>query len=211
MRLASAAIWFLIDCIFPFRQPLSEEEKRANEERRSAAQIEWNHRLANLTTDEETLSKYVDACKDALDDERERQRGVDSRLTTMIGLSSITATIALGTILTASVQKPQWTWVLMALLLYLTLQTCSTVLAAISGLDRRAYRGSLPFDVLPKQGEDRVAHLRRLMQLHHDILMQHQDQNNSKVTQMAVAYRAGRNFILGVIVFAGVAASYRLL
>ncbi len=113
--------------------------------------------------------------------------------------------------LTATPQKSTVPWsAILALLGYLTLQLACAVLAALAGLDRRAYDAIPLTALLPAAGESEVIHLRRQVLRYHSVLVQNQDQNNAKVTQMAIAYRAGRNFIIGLVVFGVVAAWARL-
>lgn len=205
-------IWWLIDCIFPTAEPLSPQDKRAIDDRRSEAQTDWENRVAALQADEASLPRYLDLCKAALDDERHRHESINSRLTTIIGFSSIAATIAFGTILTGLPQKlGVLSWLIFLLLGYLTLQLGSAIRAGICGLDRRGYDAFPLTDLLPTGGEAQTFYVRRQIQQYHAIFVQHQDQNNAKLTQMAVAYRAIKNFVVGLLVFAILAGTYRFV
>jgi hypothetical protein len=198
-------LWWVVDRIFPLEQPLSPEEQKAILERRTAEQNEWEARTAALAGKEESLAQYLAACKTALDDEYQRRQSVDARLTTIIGLSSIAGTIVFGTILT----KGSLHWLILLFLVYLTLQLASAMLAGVRGLERRSYDAMSSTDILPSSNEAPTDHFRRQIQQYFRFLIQHQDQNNAKVTKMAVAHCAIKNFIVGFLILAVLAGLYR--
>ena len=82
--------------------------------------------------------------------------------------------------------------------------------AAIRGLERRSYDAFALIDLLPG-GEARSHFLRRQIPQWFAILVRHQDQNNAKVTQMAVAYEAVKNFVVGLLLFALLAGVYSVV
>jgi len=92
--------------------------------------------------------------------------------------------------------------------LYLTLQLCSAILAAVRGLSRRFYNAETSEVVLPTVGEEQADHLKRHMQWCLQTLADHQAQNNAKVTQMAVAHRAMTNFLVGLMLVALLGIGY---
>jgi hypothetical protein len=202
--------WWLIDLVFPMAQPLSGKEKQASEERRSAAQCDWERRVAALKGDKASFSQYLELCKAALDDERQRQQSFDSRLTSIVGFASIAATVAFGPILTGLPQRSGVLSLLIFLLLgYIMLQLGSAIYAGIRGLDRRGYLVISLADMLPGGDEAETYFVRRQIEQYHAIFVQHQDQNNAKLTQVAVAYRAIKNFVAGLLIFAVLAGTYR--
>ena len=180
---------------------------KADSERRAAQQKCWEERTAALPAKEETLVQYLAACKTALGDENQRQQSVDARLTTIIGLSSIAGTIVFGTMLTNIPRAPSaLSWLMLLSLGYLILQLVSAISAGIRGLERRAY-DAMPFvDLLPTGKEAPAYYCRRRIEQFFAVLVQNQDQNNAKVTQMAVAHRATKNFVGGLVIFAMLAS-----
>jgi hypothetical protein len=203
--------WWTRDRVFPIAQQHSPDEQRLDSERRTAQQKEWEERAAALPAKEEILVQYLAACKAALNDEARRKQSVDARLTTIIGLSSIAVTIVFGTILT---NIPHTTSILSWLILlstwYLILQLVSAIHAGVCGLERRAY-DTMPFtDLLPSK-EASTHYCRRHIQLFFAILVQNQDQNNAKVTQMAVAHCAMKNFIGSLVIFAIIASIHHVV
>ena len=211
-EIAQTFRWWLSDRLFPVAQPLSPKERQDMAEKSVAQQKEWEDRTAALDAKEESLGQYLAACKAALEDERQRQQSVDTRLATIIGLSSIAGTIAFGTMLANIPRTPGVLfWLIFVLLGYLILQLISAMHAAVCGLERRSY-DTLPLtDILPNGNEVQNHHVRRQIQQYFSILVQHQDQNNAKVTQMAVAHRAIKNFVGGLLIFAILASTYRLV
>lgn len=199
--------WWLGDRVYPVVQPHSPEELKADSERRTAQQKDWEERIAALPSTEETLVQYLAACKTALDNENQRQQSVDARLTTIIGLASIAGTIVFGTILTNIPRAPSLlSWLMLLSLGYLILQLVCAIRAGIHGLERRAYDAEPFVDLLPTGKEAPAYYCRRRIEQFFAMLVQNQDQNNAKVTQMAVAHRATKNFVGGLVMFAIVAS-----
>ena len=211
-NLLLTVFWWLLDRSFPLAQPQSAEEQKANSKSRAAHQKDWEERAAALPAKEESLVQHLAACKTALDDESQRQQSVEGRLTTIIGLSSIAGTIVFGTMLTNIPRTPSvLSWLMLLSLGYLILQLVSAMHAGVRGLERRAY-DTMPFtDLLPSGREASTHYYRREIQEFFAILAQNQDQNNAKVTQMAVAHRAMKNFIGGLVIFAVLASIHHVV
>jgi hypothetical protein len=205
------ALWWTLDRIFPIAQPHSAEEREVEYKRRMIQQKEWEERAAALPAKEEILFQYLATCKTALDDEGKRQQGVDARLTTIIGLSSIAGTIVFGTMLTSIPHTTSLlSWLILVSTWYLILQLVSAIHAGVRGLERRAY-DTMPFiDLLPSK-EASTHYCRRHIQQFFAILIQNQDQNNAKVTQMAAAHCAMKNFIGGLVCLAALASIHHVV
>jgi hypothetical protein len=205
-------LWRLLDRVFPIAQPHSAEEQKADSERRTDQQKEWEARTSALPAQEESLVRYFAACRTALDDERQRQQGADARLTTIIGLSSIAGTVVFGTMLTTMPRTPSvLSWLMLLSLGYLILQLVCAMLAGVRGLERRAYDTMPCTDLLPSGNEASTDYCRRQIQQFFAILVQNQDQNNAKMTQMAVAHCAMKNFIGGLMIFAVLAGIHHVV
>jgi hypothetical protein len=139
-----------------------------------------------LPAEEESLVRYLAACKAALDEERQRQQSVDARLTTIIGLLSIAGTVVFGTMLTSMPRTPSaLSWLMLLALGYLILQLVCAMLAGVRGLEHRAYDTMPCTELLPSGNEASTHYCRRQIQQFFAMLVQNQDQNNAKVTQMA--------------------------
>jgi hypothetical protein len=101
-------------------------------------------------------------------------------------------------------------WLMLLSLGYLILQLVNAIRAGIRGLERRAY-GAMPLvDLLPTGKEARAYYYRRRIEQFFAVLVQNQDQNNAKVTQMAVAHCAMKNFVGGLLIFAMLASIHYL-
>ena len=204
--------WWLLDRVFPMTQPPSAQEQKADSERRASQQEEWEVRTAALPAEEEYLVRYFAECKTALDDERQRQQSVDTRLTTIVGLSPIAGTIVFGTLLNNMSRTPSVLfWLMLLSFGYLILQLVSAIHAGVRGLERRAY-DTMPFtDLLPSSNEASTHYYRCQIKQFFATLVQNQDQNNEKVTQMAKAHCAVKNFIGGLVVFAVLASIHHVV
>jgi hypothetical protein len=213
MRL-TGAFWLISDCIFPSPQPRSQAEIVSERERAAVAQASLDANIADLPGKAEQLGPYLASCKELLAQEDGRRQSVDTRLTAIVGLSSIAGTIVFGGMLTQpqAFRSPHGVagWLLACGPLYLTLQVCSAILAAVVGLGRRGYFTSTPTDVLPTRDEAPSVHLRRQLASCLHTLADTQVRNDDKVTQMAVAHRAMRNFLVGLLVL-GALGTWRAL
>ncbi len=192
--------WKGIDLLFPVPTPLSGEETKTQHEQLAARTAEDERLVRGLPDDGEQLTLCLASCKDLLVAEHDRRQSVETRLTTIIGLSSIAGTIVIGTMLTQraganNVLEP-------FLLLYLALQVCSAILAAVFGLGRRGYLEATASDVLPDGAETSGVYLRRQIGTCLDVLRDDRELNNEKVTYMAVAHRAMTQFVVGIVLLA---------
>jgi hypothetical protein len=195
------------DWVFPHPQPLSADETKKQKSSESAALEDWSIRTENLPNDTSTLAEYLNSCTSALSRERDRAVSADSRLTTIVGLSSIAVSVVFGVII--SERPPSSGCLGMMIFLtpvYLVLQLVSAMFAGTKGLGRRSYRQGSAVDLLPSN-ETRSKHLRRQIADFYGILAQHQEQNNKKITQMAVAHRALKNFVWGILLLTVIGAT----
>jgi hypothetical protein len=153
-----------------------------------------------------TLKKVLEDIDDLLSSDDERRSGVETRLTTMLGLTSIAAAmvtgipvaLASGTLRIEGLTR----WSVIAVLLYLVLQLCDAVVWAIRGLERRTYWSLDADDVLPKVGMTDEERLRERIVEGVGMHFDNREKTNEKVTAMAVAHRAATNFIVCVFLLA---------
>jgi hypothetical protein len=201
------AAWWLWDRIWPCVQR-SEAEERQAEKRRSDEVTDCERRVAQLPDDPVVLEKRLDDVAALLADEGQRRQSVDARLTMISGLFSIAGTVVFGGLLTGALRvTPLWLYKL--ILAYMALQIGVTLFAGIRGLGRRSYDEPRARDVLPGDAESLVAHLRQRIIASCGRLEQHRCENNRKVTDMAIAHRAMKNFVWGFLVLAALAVASR--
>lgn len=199
--------WFVFDLTFPTATPLTAEQTNREEELARSERKECETRAKALPDDAAIVASYLAQSTSLLDAEDERRRGVESRLTSIIGLSSIAGTLVFGGILaqasgTLGSQNRFFRAMMAFGALYLALQICSAILAAIRGLERRGYTSAAPSDFLPDPQTTALVHLKTQVANQGTRLVDHRLQNNEKVSQMGVAHRAMKNFIYVLIVLA---------
>jgi len=205
-------LWVINDWVIPRARPLSKADSEKQQARQIEEAAESERRVEALPDEESILVGYLGECAKLLEAEDARRQSVEGRLTSVMGLSSIAATIVFGSILaqasgTLHVQRVWLRWVLALGALYLALQLCCAIIAALCGLERRGYLSSPPRDIFPSPtGEARSIHLRRQILNCLNLLSDHQSLNNAKVTQMAIAHCATRNFIWFLLFLAIVGA-----
>lgn len=204
MRRLTDVLYFILDFLFPWPQPQHSDDLTREREHAATAREAYERIIENLPSDCEQLREYLSSCKDLLAAENERRQGVDARLTSIVGLSTIAGTIVLGSMLAQppSLRHGLLGWLLAIGPLYLAVQVCSAILAAVLGLGRRGYLAMTPTDILPEKDEGPTAQLRRQITNCIHILDDDRIQNSAKVTQMAVAHRAMLNFLGGLLVLA---------
>lgn len=207
--------WFLIDLIFPIPTPFTEGQAKRETELAENEQKDCDARIAALPNNTVLVTAYLAQCAALLDEEDERRRSVESRLTSILGLSSIAGTIVFGGILAEAggmlgLQKPLLRDVMAIGALYLALQICSAILAAIRGLERRGYDTATTSGVLPAPNVACLDHLKSQITTCANRLADHRFQNSQKVDQMATAHHAMKNFFGGLIILALCGTYYAL-
>jgi hypothetical protein len=205
--------WWSTDLVFPWPTPFTRQEKTQQTDRRDALLAECESRVQSLTDDEEALKSYLEQCDSRVESEKDRGQGVEGRLTSILGLSSIAGTIVFGSILAEATgavhaQRVELQWIIGLGASYLTIQLGSAIFAAVRGLARRQYYSESASDILPTATEVRPAYLKRRIRSRSEELIDRQERNNEKVTQMAVAHRALTNFVVALLLFAAIGTLY---
>lgn len=141
--------------------------------------------------------------------EEERRKSVDSRLATIVGLSSIAATVTTGLIIaqaggSLNHSTPFWRWMIALTGVYLVVQLCDAIAWAVIGQSRSSYRSVDVAGVVPRPGVAEAVWLRERIHSCAERHLDNQLQVNKKVTAMAVAHRAALNFTVGLLVLCGV-------
>jgi len=193
----------LRDWFYPMVEPLSQEEKD-NQQRRQQEQLH----LVETHADPAALAKgYAELCEE----ETERLKSVEARLGGILGLASVTASLLIGGIFAImngglSDSSRGIRFFACVTLLYLSLQIISSTLAVIHGLKRASWISASIDDYIGSPISSSTAgpseqyrptalrNCKRLLQMEENI--------NKKVTQMAVAHTAIRNFASASVLIA---------
>jgi hypothetical protein len=191
---------FIRDLFWPLPDPPPSDYVK-NEAAELAAKI------GSIPSEEGAVEEWKTTYADFLEAEDGRRQSVEGRLTNVMGLASIAGTIVFGTILaqiagTLHISPGFPRWIVAIGSLYLVMQICGAIFAAVGGLSRQAYVTLMPADFLVEQGADKTAHLRGLVTKQLNALSNHQLQNDAKVTWMATAHRAMQQFLCGLLAFA---------
>ena len=189
---------------------LDRERERAREESVAVADA-----VEKLPSNIEGLKGYMADAEKLLEKEQSRRQSVEARLTSIIGLMSIAATVVLSGLLamaTGTMPMPTLaTKVVLVLgLLYLALQLYVALFEAVKGLSKQvgsAETGPSLFPTGPRQ-ESQFLRSRIKKKLRH--LAESRISTNAKLDRMAVAQVALRNFLAGLLVLAFAAAFFAL-
>jgi hypothetical protein len=188
-----------LDCIFP-------TEEKPTADGAAALKAREEEQLKKVE-DSTAPDKFADAFDKLLEDENERLKSVESRLGSVLGLTSITATLLVsGTmaLVSGSLGDSSRTVRVLAALgaFYLSLQIICSTLAAVRGLGRATWLRPSVGDLVTdsQSGPISVARERAIGACQR---YQASDRNvNFKVTQMAIAHTAIRNFAVGSVTIA---------
>jgi len=203
-----------LDWIIPWATPLSDKqlEVQAQTHAEQIAEVEVRLATADVAALKDTLAS-VEALSDADD---ERRKGVDTRLSTIVGLTSIAATLTTGLIVAqaaGTLKLPAgWTlWGIAALAFYLVTQLCVAIGWAIQGQSRASYQTDRAVDLIREPGTTEEIWLRKRVREKVEQLFTNQEQVNKKITTMAVSHRAIQNFVGGLILLSllGSLAAFR--
>ncbi len=195
----------LLDFLWPHVDRLTPSERDEQKHKETRRASEYKARIGALAGRDATeVQGHAAHLVRLIEDEDRRRATVDSRLLGVIGLSSVAGTLVLaiaGSRANSDVIPLPLQVTSTALLIYMIVQLLSALLAAVKGLDRRGYLASKPETDLPAQGESSSAFTIRQMQFNAERLADHAEQNNMKVTQLAVAYRGLKQFLLATLLF----------
>ncbi len=208
--------WCFADCIYPRLRPLSKEDKDRESERANEEQEEAEARIKTLPDDDNFRAQYLNGWAKLLDEAEEARRSVEARLTSTIGLSSIAGTIVFGAIIslasgTLHVDAFWHRSVLLIGALYLVVQICCAILASICGLERKYYTSAKGSDILPLLNETQIDYTRRQITIYTRRLADRRSNTEEKVSQMALAHRAMKNFIVGLSLLAVIGTCFAFI
>jgi hypothetical protein len=181
----------ILDWIYPAAEPQLPEEIRKSAER-DKEQLE----ACSSHTDPKALAEGYAKLQQ---DEMETLKSVETRLAGLLSLTSITATLLLsGTFAVVNGaladSKLGVRLCASAALFYLNLQLVCSTIAAIRGLGRAVWHSISIDDLVPPSSSGAVESSKRNAEQHCRRFLQTERNINKKVTQMAVAHTAIRNF-----------------
>ena len=201
----------LTDFVFPrlagsarFREVKAKRHwrKLARQDQRSVEQ---------LGSDEDQLKQYVTDVDKLIEREQSRKQSVEARLTSIIGLTSIAATIVLSGLVslaagTLLVPPGPASWIFAFGSLYLVLQLFVALFAAVNGLSRAVHLEDTAADLFEAQrsapGVRRRGEIARKLGQVRD----YRQNGDAKVGHMAVAHQAVKNFLVALLLLAFAAA-----
>ena len=168
-----------------------------------------------LGADEPRLEIKADAHDDVLREvygrlsaelevEAERRRAVETKLLAVGSVAPIAVTIIVAAVSFLSSGRlqdfvPASVVVILAMAVYVALQFLRAMLAAISGLSRKAYTGPTISEIVRAGTEGWSGYLRNAS---HDVarrIVQHREMTNDKVSQLALAHRAIKNAVVALV------------
>lgn len=208
------------DCVVPRPDPIDPKDatRRAEELKRAEASIEGlfkgqpngGTRAAPAATQQrDRLRAVADDALALLEAEAKRRQGVESRLTTILGLVAVASTItiwALGAQLAGTLYPVRSivAYVVLALVVYMVVQLVLAGFAAVKGLSSRAFEVLLPTTYFAEAEE--LEHWKRLAKERLRCSFQHEEAINKKVSQFALAQRSLQNFLFALLLLIAVVA-----
>lgn len=190
---------FFFDCVFPMQEKLTPDQAQ-NLARREAEEL-------HVIEDAASPKVYADAYEKLLDGEVERLKGVEGRLASILGLTSITATLLVSGIMAlVNGTLGDTSKIVRAIAaggaLYLSAQIICATLAAVKGLGRATWLRVGLSDLVEAAAEGPVTTARNRAALCCQRYHSTDRTINFKVTQMAIAHTAIRNFAVGSVILA---------
>jgi collagen triple helix repeat protein len=209
----------LLDLFWPSREPFTpQEQAQEYEKRRRVFDLDLFDAVTSASSEE--AASAVEQCKQLFDTQLDRGQSVQQRLTNIVGLTAIAATVTFGSLAEqlykardTNTWKPQWLLeiLIFGFTLYLLAQLVCAILAAIRGMSRRGYLEPIASDLLPAQGDTEYETLRRRGRTYLECALDHYNNDCDKLDDMAIVHRALKNFLGGVLVFGVVLVLLTLL
>lgn len=167
--------------------------------------------VEQIESDEDQLKQHTAELDKLLEREQSRKQSVEARLTGIIGLTSIAATIVLsGLVALAAGTHPAppgpATWIFAFGGLYLTLQLFVALFAAVSGLSRAVHLEDTASDLFAAPNSAAAVRLRTQISRKLCKVRDYRRNADAKIDHMAVSHRAVKNFLVALMLLAFAAA-----
>lgn len=216
LRQVTRRCWY--DYLWPSLEPPTAEEAGEDVHRLKLRKDRDLARIDEQGTDPGRLGSSLAKCLALFEAEHERQKSVDARLTTIVALTAALAGVsglALNGFKWDGADHAEVYWALVALAsvftLYAVVQLLCGLLAAVRGLQRKAYPQPEVVDVLKPAIMDDTTFMRSCMKVYVECFHEHQQLNNEKMSQMAVAHQALKNFLVAVLALVVVLIAIRFV
>jgi len=208
----------VIDLFWPSLRSWSQKEYKHEAKKRNklfVKGLEIIEAMGNRTTVE--LEQGVLECKALFEAEQKRRESIESRLSSVTGMTSVAAAVTFGIIALQYRNeiidmKAPLVNITRIIVLYGLTQLVCALIAEIRGLSRRSYLMPSIKNVLPLRGESVLSLAIKRMTAYLRCAYDHREQNSGKLNQLAVAHRAIVNFlgsILVVMILLSVIAFYQ--
>ncbi len=184
------------------------EAEKADNESKAVEEV-----VQGLPSNIEGLKAYLADAEKLQEKEQSRRQSVEARLSSIVGLMSIAATVVLSGILAmATGTMPMHTLatkcVLVTGALYLALQLYVALSEAVKGLSKQAGLFETGLDLFPRASRQEPQFLRSRIKRKLAHLADSRISTNAKLDRMAVAQVALRNFLAGLLFLAFAAALF---
>lgn len=186
----------MIDWVWPIVTPKSlgkKQEQETKDTERKEADLKAIDNLLEHSI--ETTKKAHEAVLGMLNKEMERVQTAENKLATLFVLSTISASLVLSVNGLASEGTH---WLILLVTFYCFMQLVRILLATLSGLKRRAYSALNIANIAPSWTDTDTKHLVQIVRTETKNIHEYQQAGNEKITALAIAYTAFRNYLCGL-------------
>ena len=148
-------------------------------------------------------SPSILACKvvdELVSAQRERCRSVDAKLQALIPLAPVVVTLIVAFVAFLTRNPAPYRVGSVVVAIYVALQLIRTLFAAVTGIQRKAFRELWIKEVTPKDQETEDEYRVRITNEKTRCLVANTRIIDDKVTQLAVAHRAIKNALFGLLI-----------
>ena len=176
--------------------------------------------LVITATDKDLLHEIENAIDKRTGQVDERLRTVETKLVSLLTLTSVlSAAVTAGFVAASTMQLQKGfpiipVWITLILVFYIAMNLLRSLWATVTGLIRRGYKQITCEDIIPKDKEDNLRYKTRLLNERLNHVKWNDWAVDQKVSEMAVAHTALRNALFatgGVIFLAVITAVLKLL
>ena len=176
--------------------------------------------LVITATDKDLLHEIENAIDKRTGQVDERLRTVETKLVSLLTLTSVlSAAVTAGFVAASTMQLQKGfpiipVWITLILVFYIAMNLLRSLWATVTGLIRHGYKQLTCEDIIPKDKEDNLRYKTRLLNERLNHVKWNDWAVDQKVSEMAVAHTALRNALFatgGVIFLAVITAVLKLL